>query len=1020
MRPIELNLEGFTSFRQEIKINFTDLDLFAITGATGAGKSSLLDAMTYALYGTTTRTGKQISDFVSQGANNLKVQLHFSVANNQYRITRRCRLRTGTPENKVLLETWQNNNWENLGTSITAVQKTLEEIIGMDFDTFTRVIVLPQGKFDEFLKGDTAKRREILRQLAGFEIFERMRKQAGEMTKLFKQEREMVERQLMEIDAPAPLEIEEKSTQLAAYQQQLPTLNQAVVTAQKTLDEEENLLTQLSRLIQLKKDLENLNANNSEIAVLQARLEKLIAANNLQADWALVREARSSFETAETGVKNATISLNIARANLNTEQQQLEKVRKENEVLAPQLKAREEALAGAKIYEEQRAQYGKEVINAEKTLREKSRQLESAQTELTTAENKVKVAHRQVSEATASLEQYKAGGERLKSLEKIAPLLIQLQEIDSQVKNEQNQLIKANKDKEAGAQNYQQLQLKLRDLEASLQQAREALEAGEKANAEAAKLNHAAALRVQLQAGDLCPVCGGIHPENERLPELPASSVLDLVPVRAQLNTAQKAFQNCQIETTKAESTLEALKSLSQQLSQNLTATQQRLNAVQLEINTILGEENWLPLTLKQELQSLQTSDKAYRDTQQQLEKASTQLQVAQQALQYSQETLAKIQTEYQQSLAELEHRQQQLKSCEAKLFEITNNQPYQTLLQTLQQDKQKLATQLKEAENAYQSAHNQAILMEERAKQATGNLEQATAKIQQLEAGWQAKLTSVNFTEETFIFAVEDIKKQAEWERLIQQHREAKIKLETKITDLTETIGEEKAKQTSLAELNQRIQQHKTAKRNAEEQVQQTQKQIAEITAFLQIAQQKQQQTERLIEQQTSLQEREETYHTLAQNLKSNEFQAYILEHLEDELVKRATILLEELTEQRYALKTQEGEYWVQDNWNGGELRRVRTLSGGETFATSLSMALALSEKLAQGSQLGSLFLDEGFGTLDAETLESVTQILESLRQQSRLIGVITHIRPLAERLPAQIKVNKTPQGSHIKIEVQ
>jgi DNA repair protein SbcC/Rad50 len=95
-----------------------------------------------------------------------------------------------------------------------------------------------------------------------------------------------------------------------------------------------------------------------------------------------------------------------------------------------------------------------------------------------------------------------------------------------------------------------------------------------------------------------------------------------------------------------------------------------------------------------------------------------------------------------------------------------------------------------------------------------------------------------------------------------------------------------------------------------------------------------------------------------------------------------------------------------------------VRTLSGGETFATSLSMALALSEKLSQGAQLGSLFLDEGFGTLDAETLESVTQILESLRQKDRLIGVITHVRGLGERLPAQVKVYKSPQGSRIEIE--
>jgi len=138
----------------------------------------------------------------------------------------------------------------------------------------------------------------------------------------------------------------------------------------------------------------------------------------------------------------------------------------------------------------------------------------------------------------------------------------------------------------------------------------------------------------------------------------------------------------------------------------------------------------------------------------------------------------------------------------------------------------------------------------------------------------------------------------------------------------------------------------------------------------------------------------------------------------LEAELVFNATIRLQELTDSRYVLKVQAGEYWVEENWNGGERRRVQTLSGGETFATSLLMALALSEKLSMGAELGSLFLDEGFGTLDADTLESVTQILESLRQQDRLVGVITHIRALGERLPTQVKVQKSPEGSRLIVE--
>lgn len=80
--------------------------------------------------------------------------------------------------------------------------------------------------------------------------------------------------------------------------------------------------------------------------------------------------------------------------------------------------------------------------------------------------------------------------------------------------------------------------------------------------------------------------------------------------------------------------------------------------------------------------------------------------------------------------------------------------------------------------------------------------------------------------------------------------------------------------------------------------------------------------------------------------------------------------------------------------------------------------MALALSEKLSMGAELGRLFLDEEFGTLETETLESVTQILESLRQQDRLIGIITHVRSLGEHLPTQVKVYKSPEGSRLMID--
>jgi exonuclease SbcC len=112
-----------------------------------------------------------------------------------------------------------------------------------------------------------------------------------------------------------------------------------------------------------------------------------------------------------------------------------------------------------------------------------------------------------------------------------------------------------------------------------------------------------------------------------------------------------------------------------------------------------------------------------------------------------------------------------------------------------------------------------------------------------------------------------------------------------------------------------------------------------------------------------------------------------------------------------------------VADHWNADETRSVETLSGGETFLASLALALALAERLpglagAQGQvRLESLFLDEGFGTLDVGTLEVVAHALEAPRSANRMVCLVTHIGELAERMPARIEVVKTQSGNHIAV---
>ena len=183
MRPLSLKLKGFTAFRDEQEIDFTDLDLFVLWGPTGSGKSSLLDAITYALFGYVERVGNQVSQLVSHGQPRLSVSLEFAVGDEVYRVTRST---TYSAASKALLERREGDDWESFGEGadlVREVNKAIPGLIGLDYEAFTRSVILPQGRFAEFLTGDASKRREILTELLGLELFKRMSQRANEISK---------------------------------------------------------------------------------------------------------------------------------------------------------------------------------------------------------------------------------------------------------------------------------------------------------------------------------------------------------------------------------------------------------------------------------------------------------------------------------------------------------------------------------------------------------------------------------------------------------------------------------------------------------------------------------------------------------------------------------------------------------------------------------------------------------------------------------------------------------------------
>jgi len=174
------------------------------------------------------------------------------------------------------------------------------------------------------------------------------------------------------------------------------------------------------------------------------------------------------------------------------------------------------------------------------------------------------------------------------------------------------------------------------------------------------------------------------------------------------------------------------------------------------------------------------------------------------------------------------------------------------------------------------------------------------------------------------------------------------------------------------------------------------------------------------LAERRRELEDASALHRTLAQHLQANQFLAFVQEEALRVLAEDGSRHLEALSQGRYSLETRAQEFEVVDHWNADRQRSVKTLSGGESFLASLALALALAERLAElsargraGETLESLFLDEGFGSLDPEALDLVLEAIEALQGGSRVVGVVTHIQPLAERLPARVEVRRETGGA-------
>jgi DNA repair protein SbcC/Rad50 len=862
MRPLRLRVEGITRFRevQEIDFEGNELELFAIVGETGSGKTSLLDAMTLALYGDLARVdGTQVSvrEMVSQGLPSMQVMLDFQVGRDRFRVTRRIPALTSRTQAKVTLERLVDGVPEQYGPGADRILETnaiIQRMVGLDFHGFTRSVLLPQGRFAEFLTGEATKRRDLLNDLLDLHLFERMKKRAGELEGKARAEADAAERLLEDALAhatPAALRAARAEAKKAAGRER-------ALTAAR-----DQVLALAQRWAAAERAAADLRTCAKEAADLAARA------------------GETGREAAELAARAEGIGERLAGVR-------------------SALEARESDWAGATA------------------AREEAERTGGSPADLSAARERAKRLVEERADAVGERADLERAREALPSLE-----------ADAQAR-----------DAEAGSS-----QTELGRREARLEEADAALEEAHHADA-------VAAVAAGLSPGDPCPVCGS--PLGE-IPEAPGAEAIGRA--RAQRAEAKRA-----VDTTRKAAEAAARAALDARTSADRVAKDIDMAAARLATR----EGNLA--AMEADLATSSFPNGVPEDPVTELEGRIERLTA-----------LATAEGRARQALEEARRA-----AADAERDRITLRERLAGLAGRLVLDPSPIVARATEAAGEDVSPPSLPPAGAD-VTDAGALLTRATAVAAALGA----------FADR--LRALADVRAAAEPELL---------------AEAATAVGDLVPPAEGLADLRVAVEDELAKARDAKTVAEQTAKELDSDVR-----------KRRAMEADVKTQRgRVALMSTLARELRADRIVAYLQGEALKLLCHAGSRHLLELSDGRYRLEYPGDEFHVVDGENGDERRHVRTLSGGETFLASLSLALALAEQVTslavtEKAQLESLFLDEGFGTLDPDTLEKVAGAIEHLGGDGRMVGVVTHVRALAERLPVRIEVQRTARGSTLSV---
>ena len=1081
MRVLKLRFKNLNSLAGEWEIDFTHPafsaeGIFAIAGPTGAGKTTILDALCLALYGRTPRLNKITksgNEIMSRRTGECFAEAAFETPGGRYRChwaQHRARKRPDGELQAQRHEIADADSGAVLESNIRGVAGRIEAVTGMDFERFTRSMMLAQGGFAAFLQADADERSPILEQITGTEIYSRI------SVRVHERRREEDERLRLLVSETAGIEVldAEEEAEIAAG-----------LEARRVEEEEvSGCAADTRKAVELLVLIEGLNREIGDLADESGRLDRevedfapqreglraAVSAASLEGRYAALGALRSQqYEDGEAlrGRKAALPDLEAAAAAAD---ECLRAAEGGVGAAGAHLESAAPAIRAVRIMDERLKDKRKAVAEEEEACRADAARIDEQR----------KAAHREgdkhaaAAESLRGIEAYlnahsddeRLVGELEGVKEQLAGLVGREEEL-AHIAGEhaeaadaagragecldeaRRQLVMRRGEREEAADRLERGRGELAALLGGrlLREYRARKEELLREQVYRARIAELEEHRRHLEAGRACPLCGALEHPFVDGPELPGPAGLPGLPTDAadeieteiasltalisRAEDREAALREIEAAETQARTNLANAEAAEAGAARMRGAAEDSLARVTGNLNRRRAEldehrraaaEKLSPLgladSLRGDIPKLIGDLEARRETwrQQISRKEQTDKQIAELAGE-----LKRIHAVIETQTSALEERSARLESVKSELADSIEKRRSLYGEKNPEEEEERLKAAIARAEAAERQAGEKrdaqlqaCLTARDRIAALEAGIARREPEQQTLEDNFAAALTSAGFEDEQmFLKACLPNEQRAALEARARALDERRTELNTKQADRRARLEAEQAKrrgEESMEELRSRLDQYEKSL-----------KELREITAALQhklrenaAAGQRLKEKQSAIENQKKEWEKWDKLHTLIGSADGRKFRNFAQGITFEMMVDHANISLGKMTD-RYLLIRDKDEPLllnVLDNYQAGEVRSTQNLSGGESFIVSLALALGLSRMAGRNVRVDSLFLDEGFGTLDEEALDTALETLGGLQQNGKLIGVISHVAALKERIGTQIQVTPLSGG--------